>query len=292
LTPISRRQFLKTGAGIGAAGAFVLGADAWFYEPNHPVVLSREIWISRLPEAWDGVRIAQISDFHYDDHFSVVPIGKSVGMVNALRPDLILLTGDFVTVPPFASRFHTARRAAAAAEPCAALLSGLHAPYGVWAILGNHDCFADPWRITETLQHHGFHVLRNAASSFERQGSRLWLAGLDDVLEGQPDIDKTLAGIPPHEAVVLLVHEPDFAPYAAEYPVDLQLSGHSHGGQVRLPLVGAPFLPDMGRKFPMGMYQVGSLILYTNVGIGTIRVPVRLNCPPEITLITLRRRTT
>ena len=288
---ISRRQFLKTSAAVVAAGGIAVSADGLFYEPNHPIVVSREIGIDRLPEAWDGLRIAQLSDFHYDDHFSIVPIRKGVGMVNALQPDLILLTGDFVTVQPFASRFGTARKAAADAEPCAGLLGGLRAPYGVWTSLGNHDVFSDPWRIMDALHGHGIRVLRNGSFPLERQGQRLWIAGLDDALEGAPDIDKTLAGIPPGEAVVLLAHEPDFASYAAEYPVDLQLSGHSHGGQVRLPLLGAPFLPTMGRRFPMGLYHVGPLTLYTNVGIGTIRVPVRLNCPPEITLITLRKRT-
>ena len=102
-------------------------------------------------------------------------------------------------------------------------------------------------------------------------------------------LEMALKGIPADEAVVLLAHEPDPADYVANYPVDLQLSGHSHGGQVRIPLVGTPFLPALARKYPWGLRQIKRLILYTNVGIGTIDVPMRLGCPPEVTLITLRK---
>jgi predicted MPP superfamily phosphohydrolase len=125
----------------------------------------------------------------------------------------------------------------------------------------------------------------------EQAGARLWLCGVDDVIEGRPNLDVTLKGIPPNEPVVLLLHEPDAADHVAKYPVDLQLSGHSHGGQVRLPFVGAPFLPDLARKYPWGLRRIGRLTLYTNIGLGTIRVPVRFHCPPEITLFTLRAAT-
>jgi len=111
---------------------------------------------------------------------------------------------------------------------------------------------------------------------------------VDDVLEGKPSLDLTLNGIPPGEPVILLAHEPDWADYVAKHPVDLQISGHSHGGQIRLPLIGAPYLPVLGRKYPWGLRRIGPLTLYTNCGIGTIRIPMRLNCPPEITLFTLR----
>jgi len=128
--------------------------------------------------------------------------------------------------------------------------------------------------------------LRNRSVPLERNGARLWLAGLGDVLEGKYDLKQALKGIPKPEPVVLLVHEPDFAGYVKD--VDLQLSGHSHGGQIRFPLLGAPVLPVMGRRYPRGLRRIGPLTLYTNVGIGTIWLPMRLNCPPEVTLLTLR----
>ena len=111
---------------------------------------------------------------------------------------------------------------------------------------------------------------------------------MDDVLAGRPDLGLALRGIPTDEPVILLAHEPDWADYVAPHPVDLQLSGHSHGGQIRFPLIGAVVLPELARKYPWGLRRIGSLTLYTNAGIGTILVPMRLNCPPEITLITLR----
>jgi predicted MPP superfamily phosphohydrolase len=130
--------------------------------------------------------------------------------------------------------------------------------------------------------------LRNRSVAFARAGVRLWFAGTDDVLEGHANLQLTLEGIPPEEPVILLAHEPDFAVHAARFPVDLQLSGHSHGGQIRLPLLGAPVLPPLARRYPWGLHRIGGLTLYTNVGIGTIALPVRFLCPPEITLITLR----
>jgi hypothetical protein len=201
---------------------------------------------------------------------------------------LIVLTGDFVTVPPFAKVFHTKKHSARVAEPCAALLAELSAPLGVFAILGNHDADTDPDFIVACLQANRIQVMRNSSVPLERRGKRLWLAGVDDVLEGDPDLDLTMKGIPSDEAVVALVHEPDYAHRVAEHPVDLQLSGHSHGGQIVLPLVGPPYLPPLGRRYPKGLYRLGPLTLYTNVGLGTIRIPVRLNCPPEVTLIKLR----
>ncbi|HUK26224.1 MAG TPA: metallophosphoesterase [Terriglobales bacterium] len=286
---LTRRRFLKTSAAVAGAGTLALASDG-LYEANHPRVVAMDMPLPRLPQAWDGLRVVQLSDFHYDPTFSVVPIRKAAEVVNGLRPDLILLTGDFITVPlPDVSSRSRASRAAAGAGPCAEILAPLRAPYGVWAGMGNHDAFSDEALVIETLQHYGIKTLRNACTALERGNSRLWLAGIDDLLEGEPDIDKTLAGIPPSEPVILMAHEPDFAiQLAGSYAVDFQLSGHSHGGQVRLPFVGAVVLPSMARRYPMGFYDLGALKLYTNVGIGTVRLAVRLNCPPEITVFTLR----
>ena len=267
-----------------AAGAAALGADG-FAESNDPHVVKIEIPLRRLPRSFDGFTIVQLSDFHYEEHFSAVPIRKAVDTVNALRPELVALTGDFVTVPVL-ERQSTLRTAAETAVPCAALLSKLVSQK--LAIMGNHDAAAYPERISGALTAHGIPVLRNSSLPIERGTDRIWLAGIDDLLRGQPDLDRTLAGIPQNETTILLAHEPDFADDASARSIDLQLSGHSHGGQVWIPGIGAPWLPPMARKYPRGRRRVGNLTLYTNVGIGTIRAPIRINCRPEITLITLR----
>ena len=138
--------------------------------------------------------------------------------------------------------------------------------------------------IAEALKENGIEVLRNDARPIEFHGARFWLAGIDDALKSRADPDRALKGIPRGESAVVAMHEPDFADTVAKYAVDLQISGHSHGGQVRLPLVGPPFLPPMGRKYPIGLRQLGKLQLYTNRGIGVVGVPFRFMCPPEVTL--------
>lgn len=279
---LTRRSFFKLGASVAATAVAV---DGLVLEPNDPKLVQLTVPLKRLPAAWDGVRIAQLSDFHYDETFSAVPLRKAVAVINRLQPDLVLLTGDFVTVPSFSGN---RRRAASAIDPCAELLAELKCRLGSFACLGNHDVATDPARIIDVLQSHKIRVLRNAAEPLVKIEKRLWLAGTDDVLEGSADLDIALQKIPGDEPVILLAHEPDFATHVSKYPVDLQLSGHSHGGQVRIPFFGAPVLPQLGVKFPKGLYQIGKLNLYTNVGIGTVVLPVRFDCPPEITLFTLK----
>lgn len=284
----TRRKFLQGAAAVAGVGTVGLGADGLIIEPNHPQLIRVDVPLTRLPAAFDGFTIVQLSDFHYDDHFSVIPLRRSIEIANTLHPDIIVLTGDFVTVPLFTKHFEDAKRAARSAEPCARLLRELRSKSGVFAVLGNHDVTSDHVWITEIIERQGMPVLRNSSVPIDRNGARIWLAGIDDVLEGKPDLAATLRLIPSNELVILLSHEPDFANVVSHYPIDLQLSGHSHGGQIRLPLIGAPWLPALGREYPRGLYHVGPLTLYTNIGLGTIRIPVRLNCPPEITLLTLR----
>lgn len=284
LTPTSRRRFLQIAA---ATSVLTIGADAALFEPNHPVVTRIDIPLLRLPREFDGFTIAQLSDFHYDPYFSVIPIRKAVFLANTLNPDLVVLTGDFVSAP-VASKSASANQASLQAYPCSDVLEKLRAKHGVWAVLGNHDTVTNSDHVMEALQQAGIQVLSNNAVPIERSGRRFWLAGVEDVLIGRPDMRTALQGIPAGEPVVLLVHEPDFADRSAHHSIDLQLSGHSHGGQIRIPGLGAPYLPPMGRKYPRGLRKVGNLTLYTNVGLGTLYIPVRFACAPELTFITLR----
>jgi hypothetical protein len=277
----TRRKFIRLTA---AAGVAALAADTTLLAPNRVRIVRKEIALRRWPARLEGFTIALLSDFHYDPYFSVHPIHSAIGMVNALHPEMIVLTGDFVSAPWFGD----AAEGASKAEPCAQLLRQLRAPHGLWAVLGNHDVFTDPDRVTAALQSAGIQVLSNQSAPCERDGARFWLAGVDDVLGGTADLNTALHGIPAGEPTVLLAHEPDYADHVARHSVDLQLSGHSHGGQVRVPFLRPLYLPDLARKYIWGLYNIGGLTLYTNPGLGTVGAPVRMNCPPEITLITLR----
>ena len=283
---MTRRQFLATSA-LGAAGLAAIGAGALYRDTTNLQVTRLEVRLRRLPARLDGLRIVQLSDFHYDRYVDVRVITAAVETANRLQPDLAVLTGDFVTQDPFTG--HHDPRSARNAEPCSHILSRLRAPLGTFAILGNHDYYTDPEIVGEILRSRGFHLLLNASFPLERDGARLWMAGINDAVAGADDLGQALQNIPASEAVILLAHEPDFADWVPSGRVDLQLSGHSHGGQIVLPIIGPPYLPPLARKYPWGLRRLGPLTLYTNRGVGTITVPIRYNCRPEVTLFTLRK---
>jgi predicted MPP superfamily phosphohydrolase len=260
-------------------------ADSILVEPNRPHVVHQQLALRRWPAELSGFTIALLSDFHYDPYFSRHPLHAAIPMVNDLRPDLIALTGDFVSAHFIGTRKH----AALAAEPCCELLRQMRAPYGLWAVLGNHDHATDPAHVTAVLRASGISVLDNQSAAIEAKGSRFWLAGVNDVLAGSADLDSAVAKVPCDEPTVLMAHEPDFADSVRSYQVDLQLSGHSHGGQVRIPFLPPLYTPPLAEKYISGLYKLGPLTLYTNPGLGTVDLPIRFNCPPEITLFTLRQ---
>jgi predicted MPP superfamily phosphohydrolase len=278
---LPRRDFLKAVAVLSAGAA--LGFDG-VCEVNELKVESREIYLRRLPPALDGFRLVQLSDIHFSELMTKEHLQRIVAAVNAQTADLVALTGDYVTMTFHANR----ERRAHDAWPCAQVLRQVKARLGQVAVLGNHDLDANPEVVTEALAANQIQVLRNRSIPIESGGARFWLAGMDNVLEGKPDPDAMLHKIPTGERVVLAVHEPDCADQMRKYPIDLQLSGHSHGGQIRLPMIGPLYLPEGARKYPMGYYRLGSLQLYTNRGVGVIHVPVRFLCPPELTVLTLR----
>lgn len=270
------------------AGVAVIGGYAGLIEPNRLTVKKVEIKIEHLPEAFDGAKIAQISDIHFGEFQGASHLSEVVRQVNALEPHIAVFTGDLATYPDTADR-KVWRQAALKAAPAGPILAEVKAPLGKFSVLGNHDVMTDPILLTEVLVQNGFAVLRNHSVALEQDGQRLWIAGIDDYFAFRVDIPGTLSRIPNGEPVVALVHEPDLADEVAKYPVGLQLSGHSHGGQVRIPFIGAPVLPPMAKKYPLGSYRVRALQLYTNPGVGVVGLPIRFDCPPEITLLTLRR---
>jgi hypothetical protein len=280
----SRRRFLRRSLLGGAAAlATAAGIDGLFFEPRHLVAERVDIHLARLPDEFRGFRLAQISDFHFGPYMGKAGVQRAAELAHSFHPDLIVLTGDFVSHPLVGSN---GREGALHAEPCAdALVSVRGAP--MVAVLGNHDHWNDAEIVAEALAERGIRVLRNEAFAIERGRSRLWISGIDDAFVGAADLEETLREVPKSEATVLLAHEPDFADEAAHYPVDVQFSGHSHGGQVQLPGVGPLVLPALAQKYPLGLNRVGRLQVYTNRGIGVINPPVRFLCPPEVTLVTL-----
>ena len=279
---ITRRSFLvgASAAGLGLA-AFAATRGRHQFEIVH-----RTFAIAKLPDAFQNFRIVQMSDIHLEEYTEAWFLEEMVRQINALQPDLLLLTGDFISRGPFSYKLSWK-----AAGICAEVLSGLTVPQR-FAILGNHDVSVGSSKVIDPLEAHGTPVLVNQHVAVERGGDRLWICGLDDVEGGRPDFDLTL----PWNAqapVLLMVHEPDYVERVLQHPrlplVDLMLSGHSHGGQVRLPFFGPMILPPLGKLYPEGLYRFGKTQLYVNRGIGTVGLPFRFNCPSELTHITLVR---
>lgn len=279
---VSRRRFLSWALGAGLALGVAASATAGYglvLEPGWLQVKRIPVALPGLPPALDGLTIAHLTDLHWGRYTGLREIRAAVEAANALEPDLVVLTGDYVL------------GSADYAGPCAAELAALRAPLGVYSIPGNHDHWTNIATVGGALAAAGLPLMRNEARRLEVAGAALWLAGLDDVYERYDDLESALALVPPDEPVLLLVHEPDFAMRAAAAPwsILLQLSGHSHGGQVRLPFLGPPILPRLGRIYPAGLQAVAgtALQVYTNCGVGVISPPVRLNCRPEVALLTL-----
>ena len=277
----SRRDFLKLG-GIAAVGLPVYAGEI----ARHEISIGRiTITLPQLPETFRGLTIAQISDFHYAEYTEAFFIKRVVERVNQLKPDMVVLTGDFIT-----SGFWSTQNTIRFAGECAEILSHIQSPMR-YAVLGNHDCSTPQYRraVTAELQSHGIPVLENRFVPIERDGARFWLAGTGDALCNGFALEEALPA-PAHrdgESLILLAHEPDVLPLVSAHNVDLMLSGHTHGGQVRFPLLPAMFLPPLGQRYVEGLYRLGPTQLYVNRGVGTVNLPFRLNCPPEITLITL-----
>lgn len=281
---ISRRKFLKMSAALGGTASLATLGFA-IHEPHQLSVEEVEVYLPRLAPRLDGFRLALLSDIHFDEFTHEAHLNSAVQQANALAPDVVILAGDFVTEP---TRVRNRVRAAEKAWPCAEIVRLLRARHGVFATLGNHDYRTNSNVVIEALNQSGIEVLRNGAVAIEREGARLWLVGLDDALQRRADPERALRKVPANEGVIVAVHEPDFADNLQKYDVDFQISGHSHGGQVRLPLVGPLYLPAMGVKYPMGLRRVGRMQLYTTRGLGVVGLPFRLMCPPEVTLFTVR----
>lgn len=283
---IDRRRFLAAGL-MSAAGLALYSGEV----ARHWVeLIERDVQLAGLPEALHGLRIAQISDIHFEEYTEAFFLRHVVHRINRLKPDVVVLTGDFISIGPLGKPF-----AAEAIWKCAQVLAELDCPQ-VFAVLGNHDVDVDPGEVTRALSSQGVTVLNNSHAPIERGNHRLWMAGMVDIADCKPRPELAVPEAirqQPEEPVILLCHSPDYADQLLQKPVGqaigLMLSGHTHGGQIRLPLFGPLVTPIHGRKYIHGLFHLGALQLYVNRGIGTVGVPFRFACPPEITVLTLKK---
>jgi uncharacterized protein len=280
-----------------AGGALLAGAAAYAYatrfEATWLEVTRRDIRLSRLPAALDGLRIAHLTDFHLSRIVPLDFLHSCTAAAMREQPDLILITGDFVTRRP---------RYVADIE---GLLAPLSASHGVYAVLGNHDVVVGTAAVGAAVEAAGARLLRNRHECVPVNGVELWLAGIDCLHHKQYRteevkraawaevyrrmLDTALSGIPADAFRILLSHTPDVIRDAARCGVDLMLSGHTHGGQVRFPLLGATVVPSRyGHRYAAGLFQVENTTLFVSRGLGTVRLPLRFLCRPELAILTLR----
>jgi len=284
--PISRRRFLlNTIRYFLALIGFSYGG--YFYsrylEPHRLEINQVTIKHKNIPKSFHGCKIVQFSDTHLGFQYNLEQLKKHIATINNLQPDIIFFTGDLMDKPnqyPFKK------------ELCNTLQQ-LNAPYGKFAVYGNHDHGGYGTEIyLQMMKEANFYVLRNQTASVELEdGNKIYIAGIDDAMLGKPDIPRTLKGIPTNAFSILLSHAPDMADAASAIGADIQLSGHSHGGQVKLPFYGPLVTPPYGRRYIEGQYLINKnapLFLYVNRGLGTTRLPFRFLSVPEITVFFLQ----
>lgn len=271
-----RRRFLG-GAAAAAVGA--LGTVPSIAEAQHAAAVPERVTfaVPGLDPAHDGVRVAQLSDVHVGPHTEAATIRGAIEEANRFEPDLVVLTGDFLSRRP--------REVAAVRE----LLGGLAAP--TVAVLGNHDVWVDPAGVSRELRAHGYLVLENAWTSIRLRGAPLAVVGIGDHLTRRDDVQRALRGLPRNGPTPLvLAHGPRTADkLRASGRRALCLSGHTHGGQINLPILTPLVLAGMREPYARGFFALGPVQLYVNRGVGMTGVSLRLNSPPEVTLATLRR---
>jgi predicted MPP superfamily phosphohydrolase len=274
----SERVFSQPTPLRAIAASLVQVARRALAEPFMLAVERQSIALERLPAALDGLRIVQLSDIHHSPFTGTRQIERAIETANSLEPDIIALTGDYVS--------HEREFAA----PCAELMGRLRARYGVFAVLGNHDHWTDAALITDLFEAEGIRMLVNKGLRFEKDGASFWLAGVDDTMVGMEDLPLALAGSQQDEMKLLLAHNPIILRRAARAGVDLVLSGHTHGGQITWRSEkGASGKPR--RRLLRGLGRQGKTQIYVTRGLGTVVLPIRYGCPPEISFLELKKMT-
>lgn len=273
---ITRRKFLAMTAGTLAAGAIGGVTGYSLFESGAIEIHPFTIALDRLPLAFNGLRIALLTDLHHGYFISREYISRTVRLTNALQPDLILLAGDYIHDDP---KF---------IAPVMEELGALHAPLGVFAVQGNRDIWVNRMLVSKEIAGNGIVELTNKGVSLESGGGRIWLCGIDDCNKGKPDTVSAMKGASAGDFALSLTHNPHYADFLDDPRVGLVLSGHTHGGQIDLPLLGRPFIPLGCEKYPCGLIQGPHNKVFISTGIGAVFPPLRFRCPPEIALLTLQ----
>ncbi|WP_407268170.1 metallophosphoesterase [Radiobacillus sp. PE A8.2] len=281
---MNRRSFLKKL--LASTITFLgLGGGSFYYareiEPTLLTIHEHTIKSTKIPKAFESFKIAQFSDTHLGFHYTLEQFTELVQTINDQDPDLVLFTGDLVDMP---NKYDWD-------DKLIETLANITAPYGKYWIYGNHDHGGYGTDLVKrVMDQSNFQLLQNSNVQINIEENFFTLAGLDDVMLGRPDIESALAQTDENIFTMLLVHEPDYADITKSYPVDVQLSGHSHGGQIQVPLLGYLYTPPFAEKYVEGKYTIGTnpLELYVSRGIGTTRMPYRFLCRPEISFYTLK----
>lgn len=283
---MTRRNFIKRIAGtLLAAGGISTGG--YYYareiEPRMLDITRHSLKDPLLPAGFDGMKIIQFSDTHIGFQYTMKQLKQLITQINELGPDIIFFTGDLLDDPK-----HFTEK-----DNIISMLSQLDAPFGKFAVYGNHDhggYGSDLYK--QIIEQSGFTLLLNTSANIKLlDGSSIWVSGIDDAMLGKPDLTEALSEIPPNSFTILLSHAPDKADEAAMYPVQFQLSGHSHGGQIQIPFYGPLVTPPFAEKYVEGFYKPGDnkqFTLYVNRGLGTTRLPFRFLSQPELTVFTLQ----
>ncbi len=231
-----------------------------------------------LPYEFEGFKIVQLSDIHHSPYLSLEQLEEAVEETNKLDADVVVLTGDYIT--------HTSKYI----DPCAECLGKLKAKHGIFAVLGNHDIWVGEQAVVDAFKRNNIEVLTNVNTAIYIAGRFIYICGLGDTTTRHHDLVAALKGTRQRDARVLLSHNPNIIKEASHAEIDLVLSGHTHGGQFHLPVVGAPIAFNRhGKKYTRGLAQMKQTQIYVNRGLGTIFLPIRYQCPPEISLLTLAR---
>jgi uncharacterized protein len=280
----TRRQFLKRTM-KSAFTAVLASSFGYFYarfiEPKWLEINKHTISHPLIPRSFDNIKIVQFSDTHIGHFFDLEHFRNIVNNINELEPDIVFFTGDLLDNPNTFSQ----------SNDLIPILSSIKAPLGKFSIYGNHDhggYGSDIYK--EIMNNANFSTLLNESVEIYNETEKVIVVGLDDIMLGRPDFTSAFKQITGDDYTIALVHEPDVAPRVASLGAHLQLSGHTHGGQIQFPFFGPIITPPLGRDYPEGKYTIGATntLLYVNRGLGTTRLPFRFLSRPEISLYTLK----